>query len=180
MFDRETRSRIMRNVRTRKTEPEERLARILADLGLRVRRNDRRVIGTPDFSSSPHRLAIFVDGDFWHGRAWFERAEAPATNSAFWIRKFEINQTHDRTVDRKLRRRGWSVLRIWSSDIRRDPIRTAHRVRKRLRILERVRKSSAASQELTRATERAVRRNTKNGAKTSRSRGSKTLPTNRH
>jgi DNA mismatch endonuclease (patch repair protein) len=146
-FDHETRSRIMRSVRTRRTEPEESLARILGQLGLRVRRNDRRLVGTPDFSCPPHRLAIFVDGDFWHGRAWFERAKAPATNSAFWIRKFEINRTHDQLVNRKLRRLGWSVLRIWSSEIRRDPVGTARRVEVRLRILKRTQRSLATGQE---------------------------------
>jgi DNA mismatch endonuclease (patch repair protein) len=110
MFDVETRSRIMRTVRVRGTEPEKMLAVALSEIGLRFSRNDGRVFGKPDLCLAAARLAVFVDGDFWHGRPWFERGEAPATNPEFWIRKFEINRKRDKTVDRALRRRGWSVL----------------------------------------------------------------------
>jgi DNA mismatch endonuclease (patch repair protein) len=132
MFDRATRSRIMRTVRTRKTEPEELVAGALRQLKLRFRRHDPRLPGTPDFSFPDARLAVFVDGDFWHGRAWFQRGEAPATNREFWIRKFEVNRRHDRIVNRSLRRRGWSVLRLWASAVRHNPRRAAERVNKRL------------------------------------------------
>jgi DNA mismatch endonuclease (patch repair protein) len=88
-------------------------------------------------------LAVFVDGDFWHGRAWFERGEAPATNSEFWIRKFEINYRRDRAVDRQLRKDGWSVLRLWGSEVRKAPNNAVSRVRARLRRLARKRGMSA-------------------------------------
>jgi DNA mismatch endonuclease (patch repair protein) len=135
MFDKETRRRIMRAVRTTATEPEERLAVALRALGLRFRRNDARVFGRPDIVFPKARLAVFVDGDFWHGRAWFEDGAAPSTNVDFWIGKFERNRRRDRTVERELRRRGWSVLRLWSSDVRRDTFASARRVRVRLRRL---------------------------------------------
>jgi DNA mismatch endonuclease (patch repair protein) len=137
MFDRQTRTRIMKAVRTAETEPEERLAFALRELGLRFRRNDRHVFGKPDFAFRALRLAVFVDGDFWHGRAWFERREAPATNPEFWIGKFERNAKRDRLVERELRRSGWSVLRLWGSDVRREALVAARRVRDRLRRLAR-------------------------------------------
>jgi DNA mismatch endonuclease (patch repair protein) len=137
MFDQETRSRIMRAVRTAGTEPERRLAVVLKSLGLRFRRNDRGVFGAPDISFPRARLAVFVDGDFWHGRAWFEVGAAPATNSEFWIAKFERNRSRDRLVDLTLRKAGWSVLRLWGSDVRRAPFAGAARVRSRLRRLAR-------------------------------------------
>src|SRR5262245_57905830 len=139
MFDKKTRSRIMQAVRTTKTEPEERLAVALRMIGLRFRRNDARVFGKPDFSFPAARLAIFVDGDFWHGRAWFEDGAAPATNGEFWIGKFERNRRRDQLVDRELRSTGWSVLRLWASDVRRAPAAGAMRVRARLRRLARLR-----------------------------------------
>lgn len=138
MFDKKTRSRIMRAVRTAETEPEERLAVALKALGLRFRRNDARIFGTPDLVFGQARLAVFVDGDFWHGRLWFQDGAAPATNGDFWIAKFERNHRRDRLVNRELRRGGWSVLRLWASDVRKDPVASAGRVCARLQRLARL------------------------------------------
>lgn len=137
MFDKKTRRRIMRTVRTAETEPEDRLAEALDAIALPYRRNDVEVFGKPDFAFSEAQLAVFVDGDFWHGRDWFENGAAPATNAEFWIAKFERNRRRDRTVDRELRRSGWSVLRFWGSHVRKDPVAAAARVRRRLRRLAR-------------------------------------------
>jgi DNA mismatch endonuclease Vsr len=138
MFDKKTRSRIMRAVRTAETEPEERLAVALKALGLRFRRNDARTFGTPDFVFKQARLAVFVDGDFWHGRSWFQDGAAPATNADFWIGKFERNGRRDRLVNCELRRGGWSVLRLWASDVRKNSVSSAGMVRARLRRLARL------------------------------------------
>src|SRR5439155_816199 len=116
-----------------RTEPEERLANALRGLGMRFCQNDTRIFGTPDFVFRRARLVVFVDGDFWHGRSWFQAGSAPATNSDFWIGKFERNRRRDRLVDRELRRRGWHVLRVWGSEARKDPTACAKRVRLRLR-----------------------------------------------
>jgi len=64
--------------------------------------------GTPDFSISAVRLAVFVDGDFWHGRTWFAHGDAPKTRRDFWIAKFETNRQRDQRVGNQLRRAGWS------------------------------------------------------------------------
>lgn len=137
-FDPQMRSRIMKAVRTVATDPEERLATALVRLRLTFRRNDARVFGKPDVSFGRSRLAVFVDGDFWHGRAWFENGISPATNVTFWIGKFERNRARDRLVDRTLRRAGWSVLRLWGSDVRKAPDVCAQKVRARLRRLARM------------------------------------------
>jgi DNA mismatch endonuclease (patch repair protein) len=137
VFDAATRSRLMSSVRTARTEPEELLARALRVRGLRYRRNDSGVPGTPDIAFRGVRLAIFVDGDFWHGRSWFEEGRAPGTNREFWVRKFEINRARDRLVDRTLRRSGWRVLRIWASAVKRDPDSAARRVVRRIDRLRR-------------------------------------------
>jgi DNA mismatch endonuclease (patch repair protein) len=140
VFDKKTRSRIMRTVRTSDTEPEKKLAAALKALGVRFRRNDVKVFGKPDLVFRKARLALFVDGDFWHGRTWFEDHAAPATNADFWIRKFERNRLRDRLVNRNLRRAGWSVLRLWGSDVRTDPVASARRVQNRLRRVTRLRR----------------------------------------
>ncbi len=145
MFDKETRSRIMRAVRTAETEPEQRLAVALRALGLRFKRNDAKIFGKPDFAFRQVRLAVFVDGDFWHGRAWFRDAVAPATNADFWIGKFERNRRRDRLVNRELKRRGWSVLRLWASDVRKRPVASAGRIRARLLCRTRVGQQPSAA-----------------------------------
>jgi DNA mismatch endonuclease Vsr len=137
VFDKKTRSRIMRTVRTSLTEPEERLAVALKASGLNFCRNDARIFGTPDLAFRRVRLAVFVDGDFWHGRAWFQDGTAPATNADSWVGKFERNRLHDRQVDQTLRRGGWSVLRLWASEILKNPAASAGKVRTRLRLVER-------------------------------------------
>ena len=137
VFDEATRRRIMRSVRTAETEPEVRLARALAAICLSFRRNDPKILGRPDFTFPDARLAVFIDGDFWHGRKWFEEGAAPATNTQFWIAKFERNRRRDREVTSALRREGWSVIRLWGSDVIRDSDRCARKVRRRLRRLAR-------------------------------------------
>src|SRR5262249_48120246 len=103
------------------------------------------VFGKPDFVFRRAKLAVFVDGDFWHGRAWFEKGEAPGTNAEFWICKFQRNRRRDRLVNRHLRRNGWTVLRLWASDVRNDPQRSASRVEQRLRTLRVLASVSQAS-----------------------------------
>ncbi len=125
----------MRAVRTAATEPEERLAIALKALGLRFRRNDPKVFGKPDFAFRESQLAVFVDGDFWHGRAWFENGAAPATNAEFWVGKFERNRRRDHVVNLTLRKIGWAVLRLWGSEVRKAPAASASKVRTRLRRL---------------------------------------------
>jgi DNA mismatch endonuclease (patch repair protein) len=70
----------------------------------------------PDFVFRKQRMAIFVDGCFWHGCP--KHATKPANNRAFWRRKLAGNKTRDRVVNRTLRRAGWRVLRIWECELR--------------------------------------------------------------
>lgn len=145
MFTVEVRSAIMRAVRTRGTDPEERLAAALTALGLSFKRHDQKLPGTPDFLFVRQRLAVFVDGDFWHGRTWFARGEAPVGNRAFWIRKFESNRRRDRRVDRALRQLGWAVVHLWGTDVRRAPDRAAARIVRRLELTEHRGRNRAAT-----------------------------------
>lgn len=78
-------------------------------------RRHRPVFGKPDFVFSKSRLAIFVDGCFWHGCPL--HASKPTTNTAFWEKKLSRNKARDCLVNRELRQRGWRILRIWQHEL---------------------------------------------------------------
>lgn len=80
-------------------------------------RRRAKVFGRPDFVFYNLRVAIFIDGCFWHGCP--EHGSIPASNVSFWQRKIARNQFRDRTVNRLLRRSGWRVVRIWQHELRR-------------------------------------------------------------
>lgn len=87
--------------------------------------------GRPDFVFRSARLAVFVDGCFWHGCPRCYRA--PRNNAAYWADKLLTNRRRDRKVCRELRAKGWSVCRVWEHALRESPERVAKRI---ARILE--------------------------------------------
>ncbi len=82
----------------------------------------------PDFIFPKLRLAIFVDGCFWHGCP--KHGTQPKGNRAFWKNKFARNQARDRRVNRALRSTGWKVIRIWECALRRSPAHCLARVQR--------------------------------------------------
>ena len=104
----------MARVKTRDTAAEVALRRALWARGRRYRLH-AKLPGRPDVVFPGKRLAVFVDGCFWHGCP--EHYTAPATNSPFWQRKLEENTTRDRRVDRQLAEQGWRVLRLWEHEV---------------------------------------------------------------
>ena len=89
------------------------------------------VTGKPDFLFPKARLAVFVDGCYWHGCPL--HASQPNTNRSFWMAKFAQNAQRDRTVTRCLRRAGFAVLRFWEHELRDDPPRCVQRIEARIR-----------------------------------------------
>src|SRR5450755_3235186 len=77
-------------------------------------RRNQKIFGRPDFIFPKLKLAVFVDGCFWHGCP--KHATQPAINRAFWKKKFARNKARDQIVNRTLRQRGWKVLRIWQHE----------------------------------------------------------------
>lgn len=119
-------SAIMRRVRGAGTQPEREFAKSLRKTGLRFRTHDARLPGKPDFVFPSKRLAVFVDGDFWHGHQWRERKHqsidaqlARVRNRKYWLRKISRNFMRDFRTTASLLDSGWRVLRIWESTIRR-------------------------------------------------------------
>ena len=104
------------------TLPELALRRALWQKGLRYRTHDSALPGCPDIVFRQARVAIFCDGDFWHGRELASRIALlrAGHNSAYWISKIETNVERDARNVRSLTKLGWRVLRFWESDIRRD------------------------------------------------------------
>ena len=122
----ERRSALMSSIKGKDTRPERLLRSLLHREGMRFQKHRRDLPGTPDIVFTRARVAVFVDGDFWHGfrfPAWRQRL------SPGWARKIETNRQRDRRNFQRLRRMGWSVVRIWEHQIYRDPVLTAQRVR---------------------------------------------------
>lgn len=95
--------------------------------GLRYRKNVRTLPGKPDIVFPRERVAVFCDGDFWHGRHWRRLSSKlqGGTNPSYWTHKIKANRSRDRRVVRLLKSDGWNVIRIWETDIRQDPARAA-------------------------------------------------------
>ena len=110
----ETRSQIMSRVRSKDTKPELAVRRILWRGGLRYRIHDRTLPGTPDISNKRLRLAIFVDGCFWHGCPKCYRE--PETNRDFWRSKVKGNRRRREVVRDGLERQGFRVVEIWEHE----------------------------------------------------------------
>lgn len=130
VMSKEQRSRLMSLVRGRNTRFELTFLRFLSaevyPLGYRYRKHCRRVFGSPDIVFIKHKLVVFLDSDFWHGRNYKKFAEKM---NAFWKRKIERNMERDRQVNRWLRREGWTVLRFGERQVKERPLSVVKRVR---------------------------------------------------
>lgn len=121
----ETRSALMSRIGGKNTRPEREIARGLRTAGRHPQRHVRSLPGRPDFVFVRARVAVFVDGDFWHGWRFplWEHKLSP-----FWKKKIGDNRVRDLRNFRKLRTAGWVVLRIWEHEIKDDPARCVDRI----------------------------------------------------
>jgi DNA mismatch endonuclease Vsr len=76
------------------------------------------MFGKPDFVFAQRKLAVFLDGDFWHGNPKTHRI--PKSNVEYWTKKIRANKRRDRLVNRTLKLQGWRVFRAWESDLKND------------------------------------------------------------
>ena len=121
-------SRMMSRVRNKDSRAELALRRALHAAGLRYRLHAPDVLGRPDLVIRSRRLAVFVDGDLWHGnpdevrrRGRGSLAELFPTRTEWWVAKIERTVRRDREVTEGLRSQGWRVVRLWEHDVLRDP-----------------------------------------------------------
>lgn len=129
-----TSSAVKRKNKRRDTLHEVILRRELWRSGLRFRKNVENMPGKPDIVLRASRLIIFCDGDFWHGRNWskLQGKLAAGANPTYWSSKIASNIARDRRTTAILEKQGWNVMRLWESDIRRDPFAVAARVRQKV------------------------------------------------
>ena len=112
----ETRAR-MAKVHLKNGKAEQLLAKELWHSGLRYRKNFKGLPGSPDIALTKQKVAIFIDGEFWHGQNWDERKQKLQRNRDYWIEKIEENISRDRKVDAQLQSLGWTVIRFWEKDV---------------------------------------------------------------
>lgn len=111
------RSKLMARVRTRDTAPEVALRRALYAAGIRGWRLHRPLPGKPDLAFGRARVCVFVDGAFWHGHPDHYRGQS----GPFWDRKIAGNRHRDERVNSQLEALGWTVVRLWDFEVRKDP-----------------------------------------------------------
>ncbi len=125
----EIRHRVMASIKKRDTAPELALRSALWRDGVRGWRCHTKMSGTPDLAFTRWRVAVFVDGVWWHGHPdYLPRGR----RGAYWDRKIAGNQARDQLVNRNLRTLGWKVVRIWDLDILSDAHAACDRVIKAL------------------------------------------------
>jgi DNA mismatch endonuclease (patch repair protein) len=129
VFTKEKRSAVMSRIRGRGNKNTELLfAKLLRKHRIFGWRRHVNLAGRPDFIFRRQKIAIFIDGCFWHGCP--KHANMPVNNREFWFRKLSGNKRRDMLVNRTLKQRGWSVIRIWEHDLARSPNRSLGRIRR--------------------------------------------------
>ena len=117
--------KIMSAIKSKDTEPEMILRKALWKRGFRYRKNYKLLPGHPDIVFLRKKIAVFCDGDYWHGHNWAIRGlssfeEELSGYSDFWRKKIQSNVERDQKVNARLSAMGWTVVRLWESDIRKD------------------------------------------------------------
>jgi DNA mismatch endonuclease (patch repair protein) len=122
-FTKQKRSEIMSKIRSSNTKPE---LLLKASLKGHYFRYHPKVYGNPDFVNKTKKIAVFVDGCFWHKCPTCYRQ--PQSNTHYWIPKIDRNEARDREIDRKLKRMGWKVCRVWEHEIKFSSKKTAEKI----------------------------------------------------
>lgn len=129
IFTKEKRSEIMSKIKSTsgvEIKFRKMLSKQVYPLGHRYRLNYRKAVGKPDLVFVKKRIAVFVDGDFWHGKNFAKKGHK--LSEAYWQPKIKANMARDRKQNRALRKIGWTVIRIWESDIKKKPDSSVARV----------------------------------------------------
>ncbi|HET6244817.1 MAG: very short patch repair endonuclease [Bacteroidetes bacterium] len=114
------RSQLMSKIKSKGTKPEIAFRKALFSKGIRYRVNENSLPGKPDISIKKYKLAIFIDGEFWHGYNWEEKKKKIKTNKEFWIPKIERNMQRDKQNEDVLRSMGYIVFRFWEKEVHKN------------------------------------------------------------
>lgn len=116
----EAKSKAMAKIKSKDTKPEIIFRKSLWKLGYRYKKNVKTLPGSPDIVFTKYKLAIFIDGDFWHGYDWHEKKKKLKSNRRFWIPKIERNMQRDIQNNVALGKMGYEVFRFWEQDIKKE------------------------------------------------------------
>ena len=119
-FSKEKRSKIMSSIKSKDSKIEIMLRKALWKRGYRYRINYPQIIGKPDIVFVKKKVAVFCDGEFWHGYDWEKRKYEIKSNQKFWHEKIEKNIKRDEDVNLSLSEQGWKVIRFWGKDIEKN------------------------------------------------------------
>ena len=117
IFSKKKRSCIMSRIRGKDTKIEKKVQETLSNMKIKFEKH-YRVNGNPDFALPRKKIAIFVDGDFWHGYN-FKKRENKLPD--YWVNKIKRNMKRDRKNNKELKKLGWKVLRVWEHSIMKSP-----------------------------------------------------------
>ena len=126
----EQRRKNMQAVKNKDSQIELLLRQELWARGLRYRKNVNRIYGKPDIVFIGKKIAVFCDSEFWHGYNWEERKKDFKSHQEFWIPKIERNMERDAEVTAKLESEGWTVLRFWGNEIKKNTAQCADIIEK--------------------------------------------------
>ena len=110
----------MQAIKSKDTEIELILRKELWSRGYRYRKNYKKLIGKPDIALTKYKIAIFCDSEFWHGKNYQESTDRIGTNADYWKQKILRNIERDQEVTEQLTKEGWTVLRFWEKEIRKN------------------------------------------------------------
>jgi DNA mismatch endonuclease (patch repair protein) len=114
----EQRHKCMSRIRSKNTSIEMLLRKALWHEGIRYRISYDKLPGKPDIAITKYKIAVFCDGELWHGKDWENKKQKIKTNSDYWIQKIERNMARDNENEKKLESMGWVVIRFWGKEIK--------------------------------------------------------------
>lgn len=122
VLTKEQRKRNMQNIKSKDTRIEMILRKALWIKGIRYRKNYSKIPGKPDIAITKYRIAVFCDSEFFHGKDWEQLKPRlqKGNNGEFWVNKISKNREHDEEVNKELLFLGWTVIRFWGTDIKKN------------------------------------------------------------
>ncbi len=127
------RTKNMQAVKNKGSKIEILLAKTLQENGFVFETNVLDIFGKPDIVFRVHKVAVFCDSEFWHGKDWATKKDYHKTNKAFWIKKIERNIERDNEVNLFLESNGWVVVRFWGDEIKKDTFGCKEKIKSALK-----------------------------------------------
>jgi DNA mismatch endonuclease (patch repair protein) len=130
VFTKQKRSEVMSRIRGKGNKDTElTMTQILRTNHISGWRRNQAMLGKPDFVFPKQKIALFVDGCFWHGCPKPKHSNLPRNNQAFWERKLQANKDRDKFVNGQLRKAGWTVIRVWEHELK-EPHKVAAKIKR--------------------------------------------------